>query len=62
MKASELINKLQSYLKHTKGDCELLIFDEGNGTSYGIKSTSTDNNFVFFHLSSDKYIPIIGHE
>lgn len=36
MKASELINKLQSYLKHTKGDCELLIFDESNGTSYSI--------------------------
>jgi len=55
MKASELIKHLQSYIKHTGGDCELLVFDKAEGASYDIKKTSTDGNYVFLHISSDRY-------
>ena len=55
MKASELIKHLQSYIKHTGGDCEMIIFDKAEGVSYKIENTSTDGNFVFLHISSDKY-------
>lgn len=55
MKASELIEYLQSYIKHTGGDCEVLVFDKAEGTSYDIKNTSTDGDYVFLHISSDKY-------
>lgn len=55
MKASELIEHLQSYIKYTGGDCEVLVFDKAEGISYDIKNTSTDGDYVFLHISSDKY-------
>lgn len=54
MKASELIEHLQSYIKHTGGDCEVLVFDKAEGISCDIKKTSTDGDYVFLHVSSDK--------
>ena len=58
MKASVLIEHLQSYIKHTGGDCEVLVFDKAECTSYDIKNTSTDGDYVFLHISSDKYTKI----
>lgn len=55
MKASELIEHLQSYIKHTGGDCEMCVFDKAERTFYDIKNTSTDGDYVFLHISSDKY-------
>lgn len=55
MKASELIEHLQSYIKHTGGDCEVCVFDKAEGVSCGIENTSTDGDYVFLHISSDKY-------
>lgn len=55
MKASELIEHLQSYIKYAGGDCEVLVFDKAEGISYDIKNTSTDGDYVFLHISSDKY-------
>lgn len=55
MKASELIGHLQSYIDITGGDCEMLVFDKAEGVSYGIENTSTDGDYVFLHISSDKY-------
>lgn len=56
MKASELIEQLQSYIKGTGGDCELLIFDEAKGISYAIENTSTDGDYVFLHIASNRYM------
>lgn len=37
MSASELIEHLQSYIKHTGGDCEVLIFDKaGNAKASAV--------------------------
>lgn len=55
MKASELIEHLKSYIDITGGDCEMLVFDKAEGASYDIKNTSTDGDYVFLHISSDKY-------
>lgn len=55
MKACELIEHLLSYIKHTGGDCEVLIFDKAEGISCDIKKTSTDGDYAFLHISSDKY-------
>lgn len=55
MKASELIGHLQSYISFTGKDCEVLVFDKAEGASYDIKKTSTDGDYVFLHVSSDKY-------
>ena len=59
MKASELIERLQSYIKHTGGDCEVHVFDKANGCPYYIENTCTDGDNVFLYISSDKYIPKI---
>lgn len=53
MKASELIEHLKSYIDHTGGDCEILVFDKA-GISCNIENTSTDGDYVFLHISSDK--------
>lgn len=55
MKASELIGHLQSYISFVGKDCEVLVFDKAEGASYDIKNTSTDGDYVFLHVSSDKY-------
>lgn len=55
MKASELIEHLKSYIDITGGDCEMLVFDKAEGVFYGIENTSTDGDYVFLHISSDKY-------
>lgn len=55
MKASELIEHLKSYIDITGGDCEMLVFNKAEGVSYDIKNTSTEGNYVFLHISSDKY-------
>lgn len=55
MKVSELIEYLKSYTDLTGGDCEMLVFDRAEGASYDIKDTSTDGDYVFLHVSSDKY-------
>lgn len=55
MKVSELIEYLKSYIDLTGGDCEMLVFDKAEGVSYDIKNTSTDGDYVFLHISSDKY-------
>lgn len=55
MKASELIEHLKSYIDITGGDCEMLVFNKAEGVSYDIKNTSTEGDYVFLHVSSDKY-------
>lgn len=54
MKASELIGHLKSYISFVGKDCEMLVFDKAEGASYDIKNTSTDGDYVFLHISSDK--------
>ena len=55
MKASELIEHLKSYINLTGGDCEMLVFDKSEGISCGIENTSTEGDYVFLHISSNKY-------
>lgn len=55
MKASELIEHLKSYIDITGGDCEMLVFNKAEGVCCGIENTSTDGDYVFLHISSDKY-------
>ena len=55
MKASELIEHLKSYIDITGGDCEMLVFDKAEGVSYDINETTSDGDYVFLHISSDKY-------
>ena len=54
MKASELIEHLKSYIDFTGGDCEVLVFDKA-GVSCDINETTSDGNYVFLHIPSDKY-------
>ena len=53
MKASELIEHLKSYIDAAGGDCKILVFDKA-GISCDIENTSTDGDYVFLHISSDK--------
>ena len=39
----------------TGGDCEMLVFDKAEGISCSIENTSTEGDYVFLHISSDKY-------
>lgn len=55
MKASELIEHLKSYIDITGGDCEMLVFDKVEGVSCDINETTSDGDYVFLHISSDKY-------
>ena len=55
MKASELIEHLKSYIDITGGDCEMLVFDKAEGVSCDINETTCDGDYVFLHISSDKY-------
>lgn len=55
MKASELIGRLQSYISFVGKDCEMLVFDKAEGVSCGINETTSDGDYVFLHISSDKY-------
>lgn len=55
MKASELIGHLQSYISFIGRDCEMLVFDKAEGVSSCIENTSTDGDYVFLHISSDRY-------
>ena len=55
MKASELIEHLKSYIDITGGDCEMLVFDKAEGVSCDINGTTSDGDYVFLHISSDKY-------
>lgn len=55
MKASELIEHLKSYIDITGGDCEMLVFDKAEGVSCGINETTSDGDYVFLYISSDKY-------
>ncbi|RHH85320.1 hypothetical protein DW192_00910 [Segatella copri] len=55
MKASELIEHLKSYIDITGGDCEMLVFDKAEGVSCDINDTTSDGDYVFLHISSDKY-------
>lgn len=55
MKASELIEHLKSYIDITGGDCEMLVFDKAEGVSSDINDTTSDGDYVFLHISSDKY-------
>ena len=55
MKASELIEHLKSYIDITGGDCEMLVFDKVNCHSYDLINTCTTGDYVFLHISSDKY-------
>lgn len=57
MQASELIERLKSYIDITGGDCEVFVFDKANGCSYYIMNTCTDGDNVFLYISSDKYTP-----
>lgn len=54
MKASELIEHLKSYIDITGGDCEMLVFDKTEGVSCDINKTTSDGDYVFLHISSDK--------
>lgn len=54
MKASELIEHLKSYIDITGGDCEMLVFDKAEGVSCDINETTSDGDYVFLHISSDK--------
>ena len=55
MKASKLIEYLKSYIDITGGDCEVLVFDKAEGVSCDINETTSEGNYVFLHISSDKY-------
>lgn len=55
MKASELIGHLQSYISSVGKDCEMLVFDRAEGVSCGINGTTSDGDYVFLHISSDKH-------
>ena len=55
MKASELIEHLKSYIDITGGDCEMLVFDKAECVSCDINETTSDGDYVFLHISSDKY-------
>lgn len=55
MQASELIEHLKSYIDITGGDCEVCVFDKINCRTYDIINTCTDGDYVFLHISSDKY-------
>ena len=55
MKASELIWHMQSYISFTGKDCEVLVFDKAEGVSCNINETTSDGNYEFLHISSDKY-------
>ncbi|MBS1442671.1 MAG: hypothetical protein HP020_00130 [Prevotella sp.] len=55
MKVSELIEYLKSYIDLTGGDCEMLVFDKAEGVSCDINETTSDGDYVFLHISSDKY-------
>ena len=55
MKASALIEYLKSYINITGGDCEVLVFDKAEGVSCDINETTSEGNYVFLHISSDKY-------
>ena len=55
MKVSELIEYLKSYIDLTGGDCEMLVFDKAEGVSCDINETTSDSDYVFLHISSDKY-------
>ena len=55
MKASELIEYVKSYIDITGGDCEMLVFDKAEGVSCDINETTSDGDYVFLHISSDKY-------
>lgn len=55
MKASELIEYLKSYIDITGGDCEMLVFDKAEGVSCDINETTSDGDYVFLHILSDKY-------
>lgn len=55
MKASELLEYLKSYIDITGGDCEMLVFDKAEGVSCDINETTSDGDYVFLHISSDKY-------
>lgn len=55
MKASELIGHLQSYISFVGKDCEMLVFDKSEGVSCDINETTSDGDYVFLHISSDKY-------
>lgn len=55
MKASELIGLLQSYISFIGKDCEMLVFDKAEGVSCGINDTTSDGDYVFLHISSDRY-------
>lgn len=54
MKASELIGHLQSYISFLGKDCEVLVFDKAD-ISCDINETTSDGDYVFLHISSDKY-------
>lgn len=36
-------------------DCEMLVFDKAEGVSCDINETTSDGDYVFLHISSDKY-------
>lgn len=55
MKASDLIEHLKSYIDIMGGDCEVLVFDKAEGVSCDINETTSDGDYVFLHISSDKY-------
>ncbi len=55
MKASELIEHLKSYIDAAGGDCEMFVFDKAEGVSCDINETTSDGDYVFLHISSDKY-------
>lgn len=55
MKASELIEHLKSYIDAAGGDCEMRVFDKTEGVSCDINETTSDGDYVFLHISSDKY-------
>ena len=54
MKASDLIEHLKSYIDIMGGDCEVLVFDKAEGVSCDINETTSDGDYVFLHISSDK--------
>lgn len=51
----ELIGHLQSYISFVGKDCEMLVFDKAEGVSCDINETTSDGDYVFLHISSDKY-------
>ena len=56
LKVGERVTITLEAVETVKGkDCEMLVFDKAEGVSCDINETTSDGDYVFLHISSDKY-------